>query len=112
MRLSACEPACARRPFPLVHGAHSRVNSGATKMGLNTAFTQQTKALDVDQHMVEYVEKEMKKRKGIADDVQPTAKDYFADLYTVPEHLRVRCCGPWASAACTVPLMGLGLGRC
>ena len=32
-------------------GTYNLLVSGATKMGLSNAFTQQTRALDVDQHM-------------------------------------------------------------
>jgi len=92
--------------------------SGATK-GLGASFTQQSK-LDADQQMyvhapaswkwhparltkflvglsilvrnrIDYIEREMKKRKGIVDEAQPAqTKDMLAELYTIPEHLRAR----------------------
>ena len=35
----------------------------------------------------------MKKRKGIVDEVEaPKAHDYLADLYAVPDHLKVCVC--------------------
>jgi hypothetical protein len=39
---------------------------------------------------VDYVEREMQKRKGLTSAEKPAARDQLADLYTLPEHLRVR----------------------
>ena len=40
---------------------------------------------------IDYIEREMKKRKGIVDEAQPAqTKDMLAELYTIPEHLRAR----------------------
>ncbi|KAG2176201.1 hypothetical protein INT43_005435 [Umbelopsis isabellina] len=64
------------------------------KLKLDT-FTTQTNALDVDKHMMAYIEEEMKKRRGdssIEEDAETESKRYqdiYDELYKIPEHLRV-----------------------
>ncbi|WOO84999.1 Telomere length and silencing protein 1 [Vanrija pseudolonga] len=53
-------------------------------------FTQQTNALDVDKHMMAYIDKEMAKRKGEAtDEVQEEAADPREALYGLAERYQV-----------------------
>ncbi|KAG9072102.1 hypothetical protein KI688_006326 [Linnemannia hyalina] len=42
----------------------------STKSGMMNTFTKQTNALDVDKHMMKYIEDEMKKRRGEAGDAE------------------------------------------
>ncbi|KAJ2960706.1 hypothetical protein NQZ79_g3907 [Umbelopsis isabellina] len=64
------------------------------KLKLDT-FTTQTNALDVDKHMMAYIEEEMKKRRGDSfkeEDAETESKRYqdiYDELYKIPEHLRV-----------------------
>ncbi|KAF9154426.1 hypothetical protein BG015_000975 [Linnemannia schmuckeri] len=44
----------------------------STKSGMMNTFTKQTNALDVDKHMMKYIEDEMKKRRGEAGDGEDT----------------------------------------
>ncbi|CAM0138055.1 hypothetical protein VKS41_001277 [Umbelopsis sp. WA50703] len=59
------------------------------------SFTTQTNALDVDKHMMAYIEDEMKKRRGDSskeEDAETESKRYqdiYDELYKIPEHLRV-----------------------
>ncbi|KAF9179297.1 hypothetical protein BGZ51_007021 [Haplosporangium sp. Z 767] len=43
--------------------------------GILNSFTKQTNALDVDKHMMTYIEEEMKKRRGDAGESQETSKE-------------------------------------
>ncbi|TXT13208.1 hypothetical protein VHUM_01609 [Vanrija humicola] len=53
-------------------------------------FTQQTNALDVDKHMMAYIDKEMAKRKGEdTDEVQAEAADPREELYGLAERYQV-----------------------
>ncbi|KAI7866317.1 mediator complex subunit 13 C-terminal-domain-containing protein [Spinellus fusiger] len=61
------------------------------KLKLDT-FTTQTNALDVDKHMMEYIEAEMRKRRGDGsenenENSRPT--DIYEELYHLPERLKV-----------------------
>ncbi|KAI9287341.1 hepatocellular carcinoma-associated antigen 59-domain-containing protein [Umbelopsis sp. AD052] len=62
------------------------------------SFTTQTNTLDVDKHMMAYIEEEMKKRRGEGDVVDQTSSeakesrgyhDIYDELYKIPDHLRV-----------------------
>ncbi|KAJ2800277.1 hypothetical protein H4S07_005215 [Coemansia furcata] len=71
----------------------------STTRSLSGAFTVQTNRLDANKHMMEYIETEMGKHRGVSDgtsagagtghgaqDARGTPAD---DLYQVPQHLRV-----------------------
>jgi hypothetical protein len=63
--------------------------------GILNSFTKQTNALDVDKHMMKYIEEEMKKRKGEAGESEDSSKDqareYHADTDILDElGIRVR----------------------
>ncbi|KAF9141041.1 hypothetical protein BGX30_005559 [Mortierella sp. GBA39] len=45
-------------------------SESSTKSGMMNTFTKQTNALDVDKHMMKYIEDEMKKRRGEAGDAE------------------------------------------
>ncbi|KAF9586424.1 hypothetical protein BGW38_005206 [Lunasporangiospora selenospora] len=56
---------------------------GAKSSGILNTFTKQTNALDVDKHMMKYIEEEMKKRRGDAgeleDDQEQVAQEWRGD---------------------------------
>ncbi|CAG8851640.1 22746_t:CDS:2, partial [Racocetra persica] len=60
------------------------------------SFTKQTNALDVDKHMMAYIEEEMRKRRGQSSDSKNDVEDAeHADplnpqdeLFQAPDHLR------------------------
>lgn len=65
---------------------------------MNT-FTKQTNALDVDKHMMKYIEDEMKKRRGEAGDAEDANEqtgNYNGDTDILDE-LGIRVCvgDPW-----------------
>ncbi|CAG8458395.1 11378_t:CDS:2 [Acaulospora colombiana] len=61
------------------------------------SFTKQTNTLDVDKHMMAYIEEEMRKRRGQpanskndVDDAEPAGpSDPQDELFQAPEHLRI-----------------------
>ncbi|KAL0075007.1 hepatocellular carcinoma-associated antigen 59-domain-containing protein [Phycomyces blakesleeanus] len=62
------------------------------KLRLDT-FTTQTNTLDVDKHMMEYIEAEMRKIRGDGDEDEEEKKngmtDIYEELYHLPERLKV-----------------------
>jgi len=75
----AATAAAAEDPFKLKTGGL-----------VETTFTKQTNALDVDKHMVAYVEQEMKKKRGLVGDGSANAPvDPMDELYKLPEHVQV-----------------------
>jgi len=79
-----------------IHANSEDAEKPEQKLKLDS-FTTQTNALDVDKHMMAYIENEMKKRRGDeAADGQASAdgtargyQDIYDELYKIPEHLRV-----------------------
>lgn len=70
------------------------------KLKLDT-FTTQTNALDVDKHMMAYIEQEMRKRRGeltkeeedaIAQARRKGPLDMYEELYKIPDRLKVKLC--------------------
>lgn len=60
---------------------------------LNATFSAETKKLDNEEHMMDYIEKEMSKRKTRPDDSDDNPSSYdqkFKALYHVPDHLQVQ----------------------
>lgn len=49
--------------------------SESTKSGILNSFTKQTNVLDVDKHMMKYIEEEMKKRRGETGESEDNSKD-------------------------------------
>ncbi|KAF9984537.1 hypothetical protein BGZ75_003890 [Mortierella antarctica] len=47
----------------------------STKSGILNSFTKQTNVLDVDKHMMKYIEEEMKKRRGETGESEDNSKD-------------------------------------
>ncbi|CAO3657891.1 unnamed protein product [Umbelopsis vinacea] len=80
-----------------IHANSEETEKPEQKLKLDS-FTTQTNALDVDKHMMAYIEEEMKKRRG--DDIGEGKEsadgqdvrgyqDIYDELYKIPEHLRV-----------------------
>ncbi|KAJ1823001.1 hypothetical protein LPJ60_001817 [Coemansia sp. RSA 2675] len=66
----------------------------STTRSLSGAFTVQTNKLDANKHMMEYIEAEMSKHRGVAgNDTSNDAEESRGlpadDLYQVPKHLRI-----------------------
>ncbi|KAJ2434683.1 hypothetical protein GGF42_009181 [Coemansia sp. RSA 2424] len=67
----------------------------STARSLSGAFTVQTNKLDANKHMMEYIETEMDKHRGVSTDhaastTTPAAAGLSVDdLYQVPKHLRI-----------------------
>ncbi|KAG0290381.1 hypothetical protein BGZ96_006137 [Linnemannia gamsii] len=60
----------------------------STKSGMNNTFMKQTNALDVDKHMMKYIEEEMKKRRGgeaEAEDPNEQSGNYNGDTDILDE---------------------------
>ncbi|KAJ2746382.1 hypothetical protein GGI20_001378 [Coemansia sp. BCRC 34301] len=64
----------------------------STARSLSGAFTVQTNKLDANKHMMEYIETEMNKHRGVSAAIASTTAGAglsVDDLYQVPKHLRV-----------------------
>ncbi|KAJ2880887.1 hypothetical protein H4R27_004450 [Coemansia aciculifera] len=67
----------------------------STTRSLSGAFTAQTNKLDANKHMMEFIETEMGKHRGVADSVDGSHDKEESrglpadDLYQVPKHLRI-----------------------
>jgi hypothetical protein len=60
---------------------------------LSANFSAETKKLDNEEHMLDYIEKEMAKRKPVASDRDEDISRYdqkIKALYLIPEHLQVK----------------------
>ncbi|KAL1918910.1 uncharacterized protein VTP21DRAFT_2291 [Calcarisporiella thermophila] len=75
---------------------HSKEEGGEKSLKLDS-FTHQTNTIDVNKHMMEYIEQELRKRRG--DQISSTAEnggdknkpiDPMDLLYHTPEHLKVK----------------------
>jgi len=67
--------------------------------GILNSFTKQTNTLDVDKHMMKYIEEELKKRRGDTGDAEADSKEqaqeYHADTDILDElGIRVRLALP------------------
>ncbi|RUS29129.1 hepatocellular carcinoma-associated antigen 59-domain-containing protein [Jimgerdemannia flammicorona] len=79
--------------------AAERENEEGAEKGLKLdTFTKQTNTLDVDKHMMTYIETELKRRRGQSvepkeeeeeEEEEAGFKDIYDELYQVPEHLKV-----------------------
>ncbi|KAI8075193.1 hepatocellular carcinoma-associated antigen 59-domain-containing protein [Gongronella butleri] len=73
-------------------------DEGKTKTLRLDTFTTQTNTVDVDKHMMEYIESELRKRRGGSDDAaqdEQSAKpqelqDIYEELYHLPKHLQIK----------------------
>ncbi|KAG0345969.1 hypothetical protein BG004_002719 [Podila humilis] len=69
---------------------------GTKSTGILNSFTKQTNTLDVDKHMMKYIEEEMKKRKGDtgADDEESSAQDSRGGDTDIYDELGIRRTAP------------------
>ncbi|ORX48593.1 hypothetical protein DM01DRAFT_1368187 [Hesseltinella vesiculosa] len=79
-----------------IAGKGAEEEEGKSKKLKLEAFTTQTNKVDVDKHMMEYIESELRKRRGeneTAEDKQQDSEqgmqDIYEELYHLPKHLQI-----------------------